>query len=693
MIDCKNNKNEQIERNDNKNNKNKERILIIYPCLQYNICLQQNIVFIKQFLNELLDNYELFILTARDTLKLIIDKNVNIIVNNITEKSILNILEKYDIKKIIPIDCDLKCITNITKKNREIDNFFTSFYNNLESDGLFKKKARIAGFTIKKKLKEHKKQSNIRTFCFFFIKDGCNEQIMFDNFEVIYLNNGVIFNTNISIDVNFRRKIEQFIRNFGELLVIQKYPYIIQISVDDVNEIVYFDKIQYSLCDEMIFSIQRQNINLPKTMLLITRNLHFFYQKNNNIVIAEKKRNDNFFSMFFTTKKCDNCNYSLNNSNSIDSVCQNNDYEEELKINELIDYANVKPVNCLDYRNNCVQYVKKTTNSIINNFSSNELLNEFIIVYLGKEFSDDINNQLFFCKICSLLAIENNVKILLLSDCLLPIYQLLFNFNIVIKKTLNKHDIKEILNKYYVNRAYIVPSEKNIQLTTLMHDFGLKVYCKNNDKNNYYTEFDNIKNSINKETYSESRDKSNSMLNNNKVCEKENEIINSILNNSKEKICFSCIIDEKKEMFLKFTTSSYFKASTNTLCYFYPKKIIDYSVQDKINDVITKIINKIPLVGFLNIKLVYHDGNVYIQDIKINTTPMFLYFYKNLYFTYQVLLDVILNSVANNNIKSFKNDIFLSKNNNKICFEFFDKQVIVIEEVSENKVFKKFKNL
>ena len=106
----------------------KEKILIICSWLNENIYLQQNVVMVSQFIDELIADYDITILTSRDTVYLIAPNCVKIVASKINVRTILKVLKEEEIRKIIPIDCSLKMISDVRKKYK-IENFFHSFFN------------------------------------------------------------------------------------------------------------------------------------------------------------------------------------------------------------------------------------------------------------------------------------------------------------------------------------------------------------------------------------------------------------------------------------------------------------------------------------------------------------------------------------------------------------------------------------
>jgi hypothetical protein len=132
-----------IENNNIKEKKivKKDKILIICSCIQKNLFLQQNIIFVNQFIDKLKEKYEIVILTSRDTLMLIVPDYVKIIIQNISKKNIYQILKKEKINKIIPIDLgDFDKNKDFNLKYKKVDNFFSSFFSSKYNNRFFFKK-------------------------------------------------------------------------------------------------------------------------------------------------------------------------------------------------------------------------------------------------------------------------------------------------------------------------------------------------------------------------------------------------------------------------------------------------------------------------------------------------------------------------------------------------------------------------
>ena len=207
--------------------KKNENILIIYSCLQEFSFLTQNISIIYNFAKKLQDKYNIFIISSTDTLKITLDDDVKIITDKITEKNIIETIKKNNITKIIPIDCGFKIIDEV-QKNVKVENLFSSFFDEYKSVKYFEKLAKISGFLQKPRYKRNQNnKKNYKTLNFICIKDKFNNQIILDSFETYYLNEKKIFLNVLDINKDIKNSINQLVYNFGELLKITNYIFLV----------------------------------------------------------------------------------------------------------------------------------------------------------------------------------------------------------------------------------------------------------------------------------------------------------------------------------------------------------------------------------------------------------------------------------------------------------------------------------
>ena len=624
--------------------KKKEKVLIVYSCLQDNAFLQQNIVIICQFVEHLCDNYDVTILTSRATLKLIVPSCVKVIVCGVNEKSISMALRTEKIGKIIPIGCGLKLISSVCSKCK-VYNFFDSFLSAKKSKRHFKKLAKKAGFCVKKIPVSAKKMMN--SICFTLIKDCFNNQIVLDAFNVSVINGKKVFRTNIAISAMVQRKIRQVIDNFGNLLSTKKYPYIVKLFVGN-DDNIYFDNICYGLSDEVLFSLQRQMINIVKIMFDIDQKKHLFFHYNRSVSALSYDYNNSFF-VNFTNEQNDE------NFNSLDTC-----FVDNYKIGILESAKHSKHLSFFD----CTNELKYLHTDTFKTYG------EFIIVSLGNEFINDINSQLFFCKMCNSLSKKTEKKILLLTRTWLPIFQLLKNCHIVIGDFMNETNFKLILKKYSVKTAYISFCAENSKLSGFLQKFGIKVYCQKTD--------------VDKFLFGDSE----ALVD---FCNKIGCLCQYERFDSSEKIMyFSCIVDGHKNIAFPTITSVKFYGLVNANCYFYPALLIDYDVCDRIKKIAYDIIQENNSFGFLTVSFVYKNGDVYVHDICVNNAIFSLFFYVD---RIQVLYDLLLQGMCGKAI-----DVAVRQNATeelpqfyqKICFEHVDRQIVELDGTTKKKVFLRY---
>ena len=625
----------------------KEKILIICSCLNENIYLQQNVVMVSQFIDELIADYDITILTSRDTVYLIAPNCVKIVASKINVRTILKVLKEEKIRKIIPIDCSLKMISDVRKKYK-IENFFHSFFNANKSVSSFRKKAKDVGFIVKRKISQKK---TMRSLCFLLIKDNFGNQIVLDSLEIFYVNDKKVFVSDINLEVSQQRRIKQLVDNFGELLCITGYPYTLKLSISEDGD-VYYNEVVYGFTDELIFSLQRQRINLAKMLLDIKKRKSVFYSKKQSTLMVSVDYSTYFYVDF--------------NANFFKSWFYAKDIANKVVYNKIEGFIAPNTLNDIHVFD-CTTDLMQLKSIDFHTYS------DFILISMGQEFIDDINNQLFFCKICNLLAETTGRKLLLLTKTMLPIFQILKNCHIVIGDYVEEKNFRKILDKYKIKSAYVLYTTDNLPLLNLLVRFNIKVYCADKSKDTPF------------------RDQEESLIDFCNLigvpCKYERFHSDEII------VYFSCILDNHKNIALSTISSEKFYGMTNSKCYFYPSIRMDYDFEDKAKEIISVIIDNIKYYGLLTIAFIYKDGEMYVNHIYVNTVLFSVFFHKD---DMDTFYKICLASICEKNIspmlqKSKFGD--LPKFYQKICFKHIDKQFIELDGVTKNKVFKKYSSL
>ncbi len=621
-----------IENNNIKEKKivKKDKILIICSCIQKNLFLQQNIIFVNQFIDKLKEKYEIVILTSRDTLMLIVPDYVKIIIQNISKKNIYQILKKEKINKIIPIDLgDFDKNKDFNLKYKKVDNFFSSFFSSKYNNRFFLKKSmKISDFYSKKEITERK---NIHTIHAVAIKDEFENQIILDVFENIKYNNKNIYCSSVLIDTECEKKIYKILDKFGKNLKVKKYPYTLTFLIDKNNNIC-FKNIQFGLTDELVFALQRQNINLVEIMLKITKKIPIFFQKSNDI-IAISDYFDNLFSINF-----------------IENL---NDFKESKQ--------------CRLCFLDCQHELNK-----IEKVEHNVSFNNFILVSIGDDQADNINNLLIFCKICNLISEKTIKRPLILVKKFLPIFQLIKNSHIVVCNVINEDSLRIISKKYNIKEAYIVQSTKNIQIFKLLKKLKIKIFPLNKSNNIFLYNSSNLI----------------------KDCKKNNYLFRMTnLDFSEKTIYFSCIVDNYKNIAFSSIISFDFESSLSLPYYTFPGEEIHHSLYEEINDIALNIISKNKSIsGLLTITFTYKHGNIYVNNVNLNNFPLIFFLNKD---KISLIYNAIISIMLNENIKSLKcnnTNNKMPKFYKKICFEYFDKQIVELEGLTKNIIFNKLSN-
>ena len=626
--------------------KKNENILIIYSCLQEFSFLTQNISIIYNFAKKLQDKYNIFIISSTDTLKITLDDDVKIITDKITEKNIIETIKKNNITKIIPIDCGFKIIDEV-QKNVKVENLFSSFFDEYKSVKYFEKLAKISGFLQKPRYKRNQNnKKNYKTLNFICIKDKFNNQIILDSFETYYLNEKKIFLNVLDINKDIKNSINQLVYNFGELLKITNYIYNIKVKVDNENNI-YFDEINYGLNEETLFSIQNQQLDIVEIILKLYNKNIFHYNKNNHKIALSYDYKNSLNIHFCTSLE----KKSLLHSNN------DNDKSIFLKTNKL---------------SNEMVFLKKDENLNIIKDNEINLLGEYILICLGDYGLENINIQIFFYRICTLLKKYTNKKILLLTKTISPLLYFFNQITVALCDNFTDKNINTLLKQKNIKNAYIVPSGSTFNLISKIAETKIKLYSQDIEEIELLC--------LNEDGLID-------------FCNNIDVLCQYIKMDKKEAIVnFYCITDNHKNVIFQQITSENYQGKVNTYCHLCPALFLDYSLQEKVIKTANSIIDNLKSYGMLNIVFLYKNGNLFVQNITINCSPMLLFISnanKNL--LYKTLLDSMLKT----SIKTYKTE-YKEENDKKkkfyqkICFEKIDKQIIELDDITKERVVNKY---
>ena len=606
----------------------KEGVLIIYSCLQTNAFLQQNIVMVNQFINELKNKYNITILTSRDTFKLIMTKEINVVVDKITYKTITAVIRQHKIKKIIPMDCSLKIITRVMK-NEAVQNLFTSFHQARKSAKMFQKQASSVGFLT---IGNNDVANDGKYLCVTAIKDSFGNQIILDYIETKEQNGQTIFYSHITLNATIQHSLCDLIKKFGNLLTINNYPYMIKLRCTKNGEVM-FDDIHYGLTCEMIYSLQRQQINLPKMIIHIYNQIPVYHHISRDIYTSTRNYTEGFKVNF----EYGNATLQMMNGNFKSGVNKN------------------KNVVCLENFN---KIKKHNSNSLC-------VYGEFILVAFSEEFIFDINKQLLFCQTCNLLSRKANKKILLLTNNILPIFQLLDNHHCIVAETYNIKTLQRVLDNYSIQSAYIVQSACNTEILQ---------WCKT--KNIKILGFKNAKNAI---QYINDDDVIDFCNNISVLCQPNR------LDNHERLLCYCCVTDRYKNISTPTLTSCAFDGYLKTTCFLCPGETSNYNMNEIIDNIVLKIIDNINVYGIVSIVFIEKNSQLFVHKIIYNLDTLIFFMHsESIQKLINIFTDILLNNNTDKNVPHV--DLLQKHFWKKICFQHLDKQVVKMEDLTIEKI-------
>ena len=629
--------------------KNK-KILFIYSCNQDTLFLYQHIALINQMVEKLKDNNQIFLLSTFENLKFAIEDDAKCITNKINVATIIDTIKQYNIDIIIPFDRDKKEINHIVEKTKVI-NFFNSYYS-YNNNNLFKSLAKKNGFLIKNLSLEERQQ--YKAINISAINDEFGNQILLDTFESSIIDDKKLFCNYLNIDVKLKKNIKMLIKTFSRGLKIKNFPYNIKIFIKNQNEI-FFDSITYGLSEEVIFAIQNSQTNIGQMMLSIHCRQAIFETKNYKIVswtynyLNLLRSYYSFNVINYSGKKYDATNYRILENDSLF-------YLLHQKNNQLSIFQKKYKIKILQKK------------QILDN-------EEYIVVMICSNYLLLSSNNILFAKICNLLKQETSKKIILLTEVMSPLINLI-NYDILINCVdFNKLYLQEVLDIFKIKMAYIIATED----TNIVMNYFIKKKIKLLSVSNKNTQ----------KEISLSRDDLNTVFNELNILYSQN-----IMEEEYTVIKFCCITDVYKNIYLNTIINEKFIGNLNNKIFLYPPKLYNYDIEETINGIVEKVVDNMQIYGLLNIDFIYSNGNVYLHTINIQQNT--LLFDLHLLNSNKVLLNILVKAITGQNIYT------LTKQNTpdalpafyqKIKFENLNKQYIVIDDITQEKVIKKYKNI
>ena len=645
----------------------KKNVLFVCSCLQSDLLLQQSIVLVNELISNLCENCNVFVLTNTDTLKLVLDDDVKFYVEKITEKGILEVVRKEKITQIFPILSDAK-IENIMRKivqekrNKKLNVFHSDYLLSKYSKASFKTLAKKAGFTVNNK-KELDDLKNTRQFCAVCINDRCKNQIVLDIFEHAIVNSKKLFCAPVlGQTLAQRREISRILYNFGESIEIKNYPYCIHFSIDK-NGSFQFDDIKFGITYETIFAIQRQRIGLGAIIAKITREIPYFYNQN---------------------KKCVAYAYDYEHEMIIDYAASKNEVIQLFEKSSMKVFANSSLASIFCQENdkkNKTTFITKNIDVSYFNFPAREkdfiyetvskaqISGQNILIFFDLESEKDISSQIVFIKLCQKLKKKTGKNLILLTRYNTPITMLACFKYIHVYEELNTYSLHKILKQYNLKYAFLNQNREKEYIVNQL---------KNDHVNIYGLDY------IDSFLYQHENKSRESLLEKLGIKYNEKNVADNVF-------CFYCIKDEHGNIYLPTIVSSKFNGELGAVCKFYPAIFPNYDTEENITVLADKILEKTRTAGIVEMIFGYKDGDIVVYDISSQIRPEVFFLYNlpisSIYCTItECLIGKNIDMIVRND--AVKEDKHFYQ---RIVFSLNDNQNIKIEDVTNKKIFEKFK--
>lgn len=645
----------------------KKNVLFVCSCLQSDLLLQQSIVLVSELISNLCENCNVFVLTNTDTLKLVLDDNVKFYVAKITEKSISEIVRKEKITKIFPILSDAKIEKMMSKilqekRNKKLNIFHSDYLLSKRSKSNFRALAKKAGFTINNK-KELDDLKDTRQFCAVCINDKCKNQIVLDVFEYAIVNSKKLFCTPVlGQTLARRREISQILQNFGELIGIKNYPYCIHFSIDK-NWLFQFDDIKFGITHETIFAIQRQRLSLGTIIAKMAREIPCFCDQN---------------------RKCIAYAYDYEHEMVINYAKGKNDVinlfeEEHMKV---FSNSSLARIFCQENnKTNKTTFVTKNIDGSHFNFPAREedfvyetvskaqISGQNILIFFDLESEKDISSQIVFIKLCQTLKEKTKKNLILLTRYNMPITMLASFKYIHIYEDLNAYSLHKILKQYNLKYAFLNQNREKEYVVNQLKNDHINIYGLD-----YGDSF----------LYQKENKSRESLLEKLGMKYNEKRVADNVF-------CFYCIKDRYGNVYLPTIVSSKFNGELGAVCNFYPAIFPNYDTEEDIATLADKIIANMRTAGIVELVFDYNNGDIVVYDVSSEIKPE-AFFFHNLPVSliYEILTECLLEKNIDTSIRKNK----IEENTNlyqRIVFSLNDDQNIKIEDITNKKIFEKFK--
>ena len=626
-----------------------KNILFLYSGLQQKLFMQQSIVVIKQFIDEIKEaqidkETNFFILTTTDLAKIVFDDNVLIIQDKITTNRILSVVKKYSIDTIINIigdknnDKTLNDTKLLNKKGLNI--LCKEFYFANKSKRHFAGIAKQAGFLLNKE-KILKDRTYYKDFVVVAVKDKYNNQHILDFFSTASIGDEKIFFAPAFLKDITDKNIDELntrIQRLGELLSINSLIYTISFSIDTNGKII-FNNIEYGLTDEAIFSLQRLQINLAT----ITRKIaetEMFCLSSDTQIIAYSYDYKNTLKIHFAKRLEDCCLpvYSTDKKNVINKCL----------VDRLID-NNKNQYNNAYFSSKKISTYKSDLYLNFPSFSPDFLFNtiknnddRYILMVLDRDDVVNCNNTAVFIKVCNRIREYTGKEMILLCEVFPPMLSLIHFKHIVAIDSIEENIIVNIVKAFFIKHIYLNIKPYNNCIISVANQFDIEIYGFDKNDVIFYNKNDNVCDAFSKKI----------------ECKFKKDI-----DNTYSVFDVFCTSDKHNNSFFNIILSRHFAGSMAVSYVRYPAVFINFEIQTKIKECVEKILDSIKTSGLLHIVFSYKHGELFVLDVTRATS--FDYFTLHSFIKQRVIVDVIVKSLLGRKI-----DIDIRENNNILLLPY-----------------------
>ncbi len=660
-----------------------KNILFVYSGTKSDIFAQQNVVFISKFIEQIKHNNQnvnFFVLTITDTLYLALDDDVKIIKDRINKTNVLKAIKSNNVNIVVPIYGD-KVVDDIFKNEgfieylKDINIIFSQFYLEKKDRRYCSNIAKKVGFKIKRG-KVLKKEKDYKTFSFLAIKDSFNNQVLLDIITTAKINGKSLFLSSC-LDYFLTKKQEDSIilkiRHFGELLNIKNIPYKIDIVIDEKGNIL-FDKIEYGYSYELLFSLQRQKIDISNICYKIINNFPF-YHKIINDFIAYSYEYSSRYTINFATVLNDIQTYNFDIENS---TITNIKMVKLFNKNKSIVYNGIATKIIKKNDSGDVGYSFLTSkNDIIFNASKINLKNEYILVFFDDYRINSLNYQIVFLQFCKKLQkFEKDKHFILISKYTTPIMDFISFKNIHIYNNITPNIVKCLVDYYKIENVFLNADQNVNSIISILKEMKVCIYGLNYDDELFFNQSVEYLN----------------VFFNKLGLKYKNDISND--DYLFEVYCISGSSGRQK--FLQLITSRKYYDNFSIDCLYYPVIYPNFEVEEKISNAVEKIFQYIKSTGLIKITFAYNDGELYVVDASnIRTFEMFLIlqgFVKK-----DTIFDICSKCIDNKNIelttRNFDKNLNIQLFYQKIIFSLLNNTTITLDDEIADKIFNRFVKL